>query len=100
MFRKEFFFLVRPLMQFLRLSGLKNCRGVISYLFYFKLVTYNGPAVVVVSVTRRQRQCNVSALAGSVSRRKEGTAQFLPVKVQIISPVLRRSCPPAAKIFC
>jgi hypothetical protein len=33
---------------------------------------------VLVGVPRRQRHCNVSALAGYVSGRKEGMARFLP----------------------
>ena len=39
---------------------------------------YNGPAIWEGCVSRRQRHCDVSALAGSVSWRKEGMAHFLP----------------------
>ena len=59
---------------------------------------YNGPAVEGVNVTRRSHSGSIPVLYAEIyPGGEEGMAQFLQIQVQVISPALSLSCPPAAR---
>ena len=58
----------------------------------------NGPAVEGVNVTRRSHPGSIPVLYAEIyPGGEEGMAQFLQSQVQVISPDLSLSCPPAAR---
>ncbi len=58
---------------------------------------YNGPAVEGVNVTRRSHSGSIPIFYAEIyPGGEEGMAQFLQIQVQVISPALSLSCPPAA----